>query len=478
MSKRNRPDDPAPQEAPPLEEVVQAYAAQAAAADELAEVDTTHLDTPEANPNTVATLNSERDATARAKIQLDYERERMTQQADHERLIDRYRAERRVADATDARADRAVSEGLADADEAASELTEVREFERSSSPATATRRLMRAVRGWRKEEFAYAIAGSALSAAGISALLIAAGPLPGWAAPLIAVALEVVLTVRVIRLIGQRAELAEQHKGQALKKGSAGAQALTFLTAQIVGLLAVSVLLNIAGLAFFNTSVLGVLGALGAGGAALASWSAWQASVAAAATVRSNVDAWQGSDWALAREELRTRAAGSYIPVPEPVATEHQTAPAQSEQAETERLRRILTALAEEQIAALADRGTDALAVMLNRAQPPTEGGSAAVGQGSGAPSGTPSSAGGTPTGTPGFQGGSTPADQHEEVKPTGNCLRVLNAVRDLGVEVTNTRLAEELELSRTAVRKHRTWLWSKNFPVHPAGFTSQQSTE
>ena len=460
MSRNNkktpRTGAPTPAEhtpAPDLTEIVSAYAAQAQAADSLAEVDTTHLDTPEANPNTVATLNTERDATARAKIQLDYERERMTQQADHERLIDRYRAERRVADATDARADRAVSEGLADADEAASELTEVREFERSSSPATATRRLMRAVRGWRKEEFAYAIAGSALSAAGISALLIAAGPLPGWVAPLIAVALEVVLTVRVIRLLGQRAELAEQHKGQALKKGSAGAKALTFLTAQIIGLLAVSVLLNIAGLAFFNTSVLGVLGALGAGGAALASWSAWQASVAAAATVRSNVDAWQGADWASAREELRTRAAGSYIPVPE-----HQTAPAQTEQDETERLRRILTALAEEQIAALADRGTDALAVMLN----------ARSGEG-----GTPtSSGGGTGGGTP-LEPQTEPAgEQQIEVEPLDGRRAVLEAITDpetgLGTQANNSEIGRRVGLSRTAVRKHRTALAQDGHEVFP----------
>jgi hypothetical protein len=357
-----------------LTEVVKAYAAQAKAADELAQVDTTHLDTPEANPQALATLTTERTRTAREKIELGFERERLVARDDHQVLLEQISQRRTRATALTARTERSVTEALADADEAAAELTEVRAFERSASPATATRRLMQAVRGWRREEFAYAIAGSGLSAAGMSALIIAAMSLTVWGAVPIAVALEVVLTVRVIRLIGQRAELAEQHKGQKLKADSAGAKALTFLTSQIVGLLAVSVLINLVGLLFFDTSILGALGAVGAGAAALASWSAWQASVAAAETVRSNVQAWQGGNWEAARQDLRARAAGAHIPtLDEPAADtgrDQKAAPDAVEQAEADRLRRILAGLADEQIAALADRGTDALSVMLDRVRP------------------------------------------------------------------------------------------------------------
>ncbi|MEE2041560.1 hypothetical protein Q8791_30495 [Nocardiopsis sp. CT-R113] len=363
------PETAAP--APDLSEVVADYTAQAAAADQLAQVDTTHLDTPEANPQALSTLTSERTRTAREKIELGYARERLEATDDHQALVDQIAQRRTRSAAVTARTERAVSEGLADADEAAAELAQVRAFERGASPATATRRLMEAVRGWRREEFAYAIAGSGLSAAGVASLVKASTTLPWWGAIAVAVALEVVLTVRVIRLIGQRAELAEQHKGQALVKTSAGAKALTFLTAQIVGLLAASVALNLVGLAFFDTSALGVLGALGAGAAALASWSAWQASVAAAETVRSNITAWQGGDWAASREELRSRAAGALIPdlaeAPAP-----QAAPVEDEDSEVERIRRVLAVLADERITALADRGTDALAVMLHSGPPAT----------------------------------------------------------------------------------------------------------
>lgn len=363
-----------------LDAVVQDYAAQAEAADALAEVDTTHLDRPEANPHALATLNTERTRTARERIALDYERERMTAEADHARLVDRITEERRRAGAFDARADRAVTEAVADADEAADALAEVREFERAASPVSATRSLMRSARGWRREEFAYAIAGSALSAVGITALLVAVSPLTIWVAPVVAALAETVLTVRVIRLIGQRSDLAEQHKGAALDPTSAGAKALVFLTRQIVALLSVSIGLNLVGL-LVGSGALGIIGALGAAGAAVASWSAWRTSQAATETVASNITAWQGSNWAQAREEMRLRAAGQHIPNldtterPQP----QQVDAVQDEQAEIERIRRVLAVVAEEQIAALADRGTDALALMLN--PPGTEGGAGAAGR-------------------------------------------------------------------------------------------------
>src|SRR5690625_7487626 len=99
MIRRNKKTGPEPEHDPEgtvdLTEVVHTYATQAQAAADLAEVDTTHLDTPTANPNALQTLNTERDTTAREKIRLDYERERMTLQADHARQVDRNRAERR-----------------------------------------------------------------------------------------------------------------------------------------------------------------------------------------------------------------------------------------------------------------------------------------------------------------------------------------------------------------------------------------------
>lgn len=460
---------PAPGPAPvDLSQVVSAYADQAKAADALAAVDTKRLDTPTANPNVLATLNAERDAAARERIELDYARQRITARDEHQVLVEEIAQRSHRATALTARSERAVTEGLADADEAAAELAEVRAFERGASPATATRRLMKAVKGWRKEEFAYAIAGSALSAAGVTALVTGAATLPLSAGAAVAIALEVVLTVRVIRLIGQRAELAEQHKGQPLTQGSAGAKALTFLTAQIVALLAVSVLLNLTGLVFFDTSVLGVLGALGAGAAALASWSAWQASVAAAETVRSNVTAWQGGDWASAREELRSRAAGAHIPVPEDRA--HSAAPgAVPGGVDPAQLRTVLAALAEEHLAALADRGTDALAAMLDAAPP----------AGGGAPART---GGGAPPGAPLEPRVESPVEQGGRVEPLDGRQAVLEAITDpdtgLGAEASNSAVGRAVGLSRTVVRKHRVRLWSEGEPVFPPGYTIDADSE
>jgi hypothetical protein len=370
--KKPRPGAPAPIEpalAVDLTQVVADYAAQAKAADSLAEVDTTHLDTPHANPAALATLTAERTRTAREKIELDFERERLTARDEHQVLLDQIAQRRHRATAVTARSERAVTEGLADADEATEQLATIREFEREASPAAAATALTRAVRGWRREEFANAIVGSALSAVGIAALLVAVTSLTWWTAPLVAVAAEVVLTMRVVRLISQRATLAERHKGQSLS--AEGRAALVFMGRQIIALLAVSVLVNLAGLVV-ATGWLGLIGVLGAVAAAVASWSAARVSVAVTETVRSNVKEWQGGDWERAREELRTRAAGAHIPTPE----DAPTAPArqeQTEQDETERVRRILAGLADEQIAALADRGTDALQALLDRTAPATE---------------------------------------------------------------------------------------------------------
>jgi hypothetical protein len=358
----------APEDTPAVDltKVVAAYAAQAQAADQLAQVDTKRLDTPTANPNALATLNAERDRTAREQIQLDFERERLVARDEHQTLLDQISQRRTHATAVTARSERAVTEGLADADEATAQLATIREFEREASPAAAATALTRAVRTWRREEFVNAIIGSALSAAGIAALLVAVTSLTWWTAPLVAAAAEVVLTMRVVRLISQRATLAERHKGQTLSKE--GKAALTFMGRQIIVLLAVSVLVNVAGLAV-ATGWLGLIGVVGSIAAAVSSWSAARVSVAVTETVRSNVAAWQGGNWEAAREELRSRAAGAHIPTPE----DAPTAPAgqeQTEQDETERLRRILAGLADEQIAALAERGTDALALMLNPPAP------------------------------------------------------------------------------------------------------------
>lgn len=453
-NKKTGPEHDAPEGAVDLTEVVHTYATQAQAAADLAEVDTTHLDTPTANPNALQTLNTERDTTAREKIRLDYERERMTLQADHARQVDRNRAERRRVTATDARADRAINEGLADADQAAAQLATIRQFEAEASPAAAATDLTRQVRTWRREEFVNAIIGSALSAVGISSLLVAVTVLTWWTAPLVAAAAEVVLTMRVVRLISQRATLAERHKGRELSED--GRAALVFMQRQIFALLAVSVLVNVAGLVV-ATGWLGLIGVLGSVSAAVASWSAARVSVAATATVRSNVSAWQGQDWEAARQELRSRAAGAHIPTPEDTPTA-PTGPADTDQ-DAERLRRILAGLADEQIAALADRGTDALAVMLNGSG---EGGTPAVG------------VGGTGGGTPPEPEVEPRDDQQSQVEPLDGRRAVLEAItcpeNGLGAEANNSEIGRRVGLSRTAVRKHRTALWADGEPVFPPG--------
>lgn len=459
---RNSKKSPRPEAAPAVDltEVVSAYAAQAQAADSLAEIDTTHLDTHYANPAALDTLNTERTRTAREKIQLDFERKRLLAQDEHQVLLDQIAQRRHHATAATARSERAVTEGLADADEATEQLATIREFEREASPAAAATALTRAVRTWRREEFVNAIVGSALSAVGIAALLVAVTSLTWWVAPLVAAAAEVVLTMRVVRLISQRATLAERHKGQALSEE--GQRALVFMGRQIIALLAVSVLVNIIGF-IVATGWLGLIGMLGAIAAAVSSWSAARVSVAVTETVRSNVAAWQGSNWEAAREELRARASGAHIPTPE----DAPTAPADPEQDETERLRRILAALAEEQIAALADRGTDALAVMLHRAQPPTAEGGTPAGMGGGTPL---EPRGGTPL--------EPPAEQEEEAEPFDGRQAVLEAITDpvngLGVDASNSEIGRRVGLSRTAVRKHRTALRSQGHEVFPPDHQSE----
>ncbi|MFE1396264.1 hypothetical protein ACFW3Z_25645 [Nocardiopsis alba] len=450
-SRRERPEPVEPVEQPvDLDEVVQAYAAQAAAADQLADVDTTHLDTAHVNPNALSVLNNERDSTARERIRLDYERERMTQQADHERQVDRYRAERRMATAQDARAERAVTEGLADADEATEQLATIREFEREASPASAATALTRAVRGWRREEFVNAIVGSALSAVGIAALLVAVTSLTWWVAPLVAAAAEVVLTMRVVRLISQRATLAERHKGQALS--AEGQRALVFMGRQIIALLAVSVLINIGGL-IVATGWLGVIGVVGSISAAVASWSASRVSVAVTETVRSNVAAWQGGDWVAARAELRTRAAGAHIPTLESTNDSEPTAMAVSgEDVEIERVRRVLAVLADEQIAALAERGTDALAVMLDRARPDNGEGGAHQGA---SPSDLGVPPGASPARLPRAPQGASPASGGVEQPLTGP-QRLLSYLTEAGSEATVKGAARELRVDPRTIRRYR----------------------
>lgn len=456
MIRRNKqtgpePEHDAPEGAVDLTEVVHTYATQAQAADALAEVDTTHLDTPTANPNALDTLNTERTRTARERITLDYERERLIARDEHQLLIDQIAQRRHHATAATARSERAVAEGLADADQATEQLATIRQFEAEASPAAAATALTRQVRTWRREEFVNAIIGSALSAVGISSLLVAVTVLTWWTAPLVAAAAEVVLTMRVVRLISQRATLAERHKGRELSED--GRAALVFMQRQIFALLAVSVLVNVAGLVV-ATGWLGLIGVLGSVSAAVASWSAARVSVAATATVRSNVSAWQGQDWEAARQELRSRAAGAHIPTPE----DTPTADTDTDQ-DAERLRRILAGLAEEQIAALADRGTDALAVMLNGSG---EGGTPAVG------------VGGTGGGTPPEPEVEPRDDQQSQVEPLDGRRAVLEAItcpeNGLGAEANNSEIGRRVGLSRTAVRKHRTALWADGEPVFPPG--------
>lgn len=453
MIRRNKQTDPEGASSIDLDQAVDTYAAQADAADQLADVDTTHLDTPYANPAALDTLTTERTATAREKIQLDYERERLTARDEHQVLVDQIAQRRHRATAATARSERAVTEGLADADEATDQLSTIRQFEAEASPAAAATALTRAVRGWRREEFVNAIVGSALSAVGISALLVTLTALTWWTAPLVAVATEVVLTMRVVRLISQRATLAERHKGVQLSAEGQGA--LVFMHRQIFALLAVSVLVNVVGLVV-ATGWLGLIGVLGSVSAAVASWSASQVSVAATETVRSNVSAWQGQDWEAARQELRTRASGAYIPTPQDVPT----GTADTDEVDAERLRRILAGLADEQIAALADRGTDALTVMLN----------ANSGEG-----GTPSAGvGGTGGGTPPEPRVEPHDDQQIEVEPLDGRQAVLEAITcpetGLGVQANNSEIGRRVGLSRTAVRKHRTALWASGEAVFPPG--------
>lgn len=113
------------------------------------------------------------------------------------------------------------------------------------------------------------------------------------------------------------------------------------------------------------------------------------------------------------------------------------------EQAETERLRHILAALAEDQIAALADRGTDALAAMLDRTQPPTA-------------EGAPRPDLRTPPGAPSTASPNAPGGAPRAEETLDGPQRLLAYIASAGEQATVKGAAREMGVHPRTIRRYR----------------------
>lgn len=278
-----------------------------------------HADTL-SNPDTVAEmLNKERQASL-AEIKADAERRCAELAADKRRRDARAEREQVRIDAQAQRERRALDEAVADADEASADLEMIRAWERESSPVTASRSLARSARRWRGADLGYSVVGSALSATGLAAALVAVTPLPLAGAAGVAVALEAVMTVRVVDLIGRVARMDEQNKSDE-HVGSDSDNNRTHLIVQAVVVLSASVLANLVGLAV-GSGALGAVGVLGALLAAAAGLGSHASTSAASSVIRRNLAAFKGEGWTEAREEMRRRASGAYMPAPADESTE------------------------------------------------------------------------------------------------------------------------------------------------------------
>ncbi|TMZ70517.1 hypothetical protein EMG21_27900 [Klebsiella pneumoniae] len=521
--EKSRPPAPEPGAAGPAtapEGVVESYTAQAQAATRLAGVDVRHLQSWQTNPRTLADLEQARDAAHREAIGLWGERERINARAEHARARDTVERDRRWAQAAAAREDRAIGQGMAEADEAAADVEAITQARSATRPATAATRLARSQSRIAGAYLVGGAAGSVMSAVGIAAAVHAGTAAGLWAAAALAAVVEVPTTLLASGVIWSQGHIARNTRTGARVEPDGTRVRLAPQVPAWAGrlpriavalLLAVSVSINAWGvLGGASTGVLGVMGMVGAGIAALASLLGWAYSVQSAAVIAANMtDASVAGDLA----ERRRTAAGAYIPTRHTAAEDADTGQEQELQvpqrpgqvdagtAHAEHIRRIMAAHRSAEVdRALEDPDvTDTLFSSITRGlgglgddgeddgpggggvggpppAPPSSGPGAARVQGQGSTPGTPlepaTDQGGSAAGGP--VEGSTPGtplepgrDQAGQAGGGPNRTRVLEAIRRHGAGVANRALERELGLSRTAVRNHRNALAEQGHPVY-----------
>ncbi|MFE6305197.1 hypothetical protein [Nocardiopsis sp. NPDC057823] len=475
LRKKKHPDDPPAVGDPDPQQAVETWRELTAATDDLHGIDDSTLnEDPAANPRTLSQRIAVADTVSRAVL---------AEQA--EQAEDRLAQARRRRRSRAQRGERALSMAEARADRAAATLEAIDAYEEADNPAASSLALHEADPRIRRMLIAVSLAGSAASALGIGAWANTSWELP--IAVLVGVLAEVLLTVPVILLLTFQGLVRTHNKGAAKDLGTDAQRVLSLMLGAIVVLLLVSVGLNAIGIAAGDTGLLGVVGIAGAVIALGASAASWGTTTVIRAVIRANTAQWRTDQWAAERQRLEATAAGVFIPtIDETDQAPAHPGPEKTEQAETERLRRVLATLADEHVAALADRGTDALQELLNRI-PPTPGETGAPqGEIPPAPGGGAAAARPATPDTPPTQdrqnllADTAPAPRAEEgakTPPTpdelaqyleleGHRREVMLYIAAHGRGVPTRQIVRDTGIPRSTVRDTRTALWSDGYPV------------
>ncbi|WP_028647280.1 hypothetical protein [Nocardiopsis sp. CNT312] len=438
------------------------------ATDDLHGVDDSTLTTdPAANPRTLNQRIAVADTVSRAVL---------AEQA--EQAEDRLSQARRRRRSHAQRGERALTVAETRADRAAATLEAIDTYEEADNPAASALALHQADPRIRRMLIGVSLAGSAASALGIGAWAHTSWELP--IAVLVAILAEALLTVPVILLLTFQGLVRTHNKADLAALGPDARRVLALMLGAIALLLVVSVGLNTTGIIAGGTGLLGLVGITGAVIALGASAASWGATTVIRAVIRANTDQWRTGQWEAERRRLEATAAGAFIPALE------ESGPAQPsaelEAGEVDRMRRVLAALAEEHVAVLAERGTDALQALLDGAPPtggapaarsvqvpPAPGGhSATVAQahaddGAGTGAGTPVSA---PRAGAGAEQPPALAELAGYLELEGHRREVMLYIAAHGRDVPTRQIVRDTGIARSTVRDTRTALWAEGYPV------------
>ncbi|MFV2194790.1 helix-turn-helix domain-containing protein [Nocardiopsis sp. LOL_012] len=434
------------------------------ATDDLHEVDDSTLTTdPAANPRTLAQRIAVADTVSRAVL---------AEQA--EQAEDRLSQARRRRRSRAQRGERALTVAETRADRAAATLEAIDTYEEADNPAASALALHQADPRIRRMLIGVSLAGSAASALGIGAWAHTSWELP--VAVLVGVLAEALLTVPVILLLTFQGLVRTHNKADLAALGSDARRVLALMLGAIALLLVVSVGLNTTGIIAGGTGLLGLVGITGAVIALGASAASWGATTVIRAVIRANTDQWRTDQWAAERRRLEETAAGAFIPAvdesgPAPSSTE-------AEAGEVDRMRRVLAALAEEHVAVLAERGTDALQALLDHTPPtggapaahsvrvpPTPGGHSAHGAQAHPDDGADTGAGAH---GPAHRAEAPPTAQDQGLYPEleGPRRAVMLYIAAHGRAVATRQIVRDTALPRSTVRDHRQALAESGYAV------------
>src|SRR5690625_5250971 len=169
----DRPEAAASSPADPLADLVEAHRRKAAAADDIAGVDIAHLADHRANPNVLSHAEDSRDKLHKDLITWEDERARLVAKRKHVRLRSEVADDQQWAEAESDRARRSITQGQADADQAADQLEASRRARADVDPAQAASQAALSRLRYVRAFLGYAALASVLSAIGLGALVLA-----------------------------------------------------------------------------------------------------------------------------------------------------------------------------------------------------------------------------------------------------------------------------------------------------------------